>query len=246
MMAKQSGLGDNFYVGGYDLSGDVSSVDQLSGGPALLDVTSIKDFGNERIGGLRDADWQFTSFFENAISGQGTEHNALAPLPRTDAVATYFRGTALLSPAAAIVGKQLNYDPARDNTGNLTLKVEIQANASGMEWGKQLTPGLRTDTTATGGAAQDDNGAGTTFGAQAYLQLISLTGTSVDVTITHATTSGGTYTTLADFGSLAAAGAKRVTAAGTVNRFLKVNTAGTFTSAVFAVVFVRNLVAVSF
>ena len=31
---KMSGLGDNFLIGGYDLSGDVSALSQISGGPA--------------------------------------------------------------------------------------------------------------------------------------------------------------------------------------------------------------------
>ena len=30
-MAKQSGLGDNFYIGGYNLSGDVGSLGSISG-----------------------------------------------------------------------------------------------------------------------------------------------------------------------------------------------------------------------
>ena len=30
-MAKSSGLGDNFYIGGYDLSGDVASLGQVQG-----------------------------------------------------------------------------------------------------------------------------------------------------------------------------------------------------------------------
>lgn len=243
-MAKQSGLGDQFYIGGFDLSGDVSSLDQISGGPALLDVTPINKSANVRIAGLRDGDLQFTTFFENAIAGQGTEHNALKLLPRTDTIATYFRGAALGSPAACINGKQINYDPTRDNSGNLTMKVEVQSNAFGLEWGQQLTAGLRTDTTATTGAAFDGL-AGTAFGAQAYLQLVSFTGTSVDVTITHATTSGGTYTTLLDFGAQTAVGSVRVATANTttVNEFLKVVTAGTFTNAVFAVTFVRNPIA---
>ena len=72
-MAKTGGMGDNFYVGGYDVSGDINSVGQLGGGPTLLDVTSIKDRANERIGGLRSADWQFVSFFEAtpAVSAPG-------------------------------------------------------------------------------------------------------------------------------------------------------------------------------
>ena len=66
---KMSGLGDNFYIGGYDLSGDVSALTQISGGPAALDVTGIKQSANSRIGGLRDGDMQFTTFFEHAATG---------------------------------------------------------------------------------------------------------------------------------------------------------------------------------
>lgn len=313
MAFKTSGLGDNFYIGGYDLSGDLASVDQISGGPALLNVTPISKSANVRIGGLRDGSMQFTTFFENssavsspavpattvaqvstynfpvlvnviggtvsnvAVNGSnvgsgdgtyllpalgtiiltysaaptwawtlvGTEHNALSALPRTDTIASYFRGTALGNPAACVNGKQLNYDGTRDNSGNLTLKVEVQGNGFGLEWGQMITAGLRTDTTATTGAAYD-LGAGNTHGAQAYLQLVDLVGTSVDVKVRHCTTSGGTYADLIDFGSQAAIGSFRGTAAGTVNEFLKVVTSGTFTYATFAVAFMINTAAVSF
>lgn len=313
-MAKTSGLGDQFYIGGYDLSGDVASVDQINGGPALLDVTPINASAHARIGGHRTGGMQFTTFFEFsgsvsnpavpasttpyvstynfpvlvtitggtmsavvingsnvgsgagtyllpalgtitltysvaptwAWSGVGTEHNALAGLPRTDTIASYFRGSTLGNPAACVNGKQVNYDPTRDATGNLTVKVEVQSNGFGLEWGRMITAGLRTDTTATTGSAFDQGGSGTTFGAQAYLQLVAFAGTSVDVKINHATTSGGSYSTLIDFGSLSAVGAVRGTAAGTVNEFLKVQTTGTFTYASFAVMFVQNASAVVF
>lgn len=314
-MSKQSGLGDNFYCGGYDLSGDIASVDKISGGPALLDVTPINVSANVRIGGRRDGDLQFTSFFEYSgpagsapafplttvpyvstfyvpvlvtISGgtvtnvsvnsstvgtgdgsyllpalgtitvtytgsptwtwttQGTEHDALSSLPRTDTIASYFRGTTLLNPTASVNGVQLNYDPTRDATGNLTLKVEVQSDKYGLEWGKMLTAGLRTDTTGTTGTFVDDNGAGTALGAQAYLQLVEFAGTSIDVKIEHCTTSGGTYASLIDFGSQTAVGAVRGAATGTVNRYLEVITSGTFTYARLAVAWTRNLTAVTF
>lgn len=317
MTNKTSGLGDNFYCNGYDLSGDVSSVDQISSPIALLDVTAIKQSANERITGLRDGDMQFTSFWSQAgtittpsfpattvpvtnpngvavlvtISGgtisnvsvngstagtgdgtylvpykgtisvtftstaptwtwigEGRVYDALSPLIKTDLIATYFRGTTLLNPSAVVNGKQINFDPTRDNTGNLTLKCEVQANAYGLEWGKMLTAGVRADTAATTGSFVDDNGAGSTFGAQAYLQLIEFVGTSVDVTVQHCTTSGGSYTTLIDFGSLTAVGSKRVAVSNstTVNRYLEVVTTGTFTYAAFAVTWVRNQSAVVF
>jgi hypothetical protein len=142
------------------------------------------------------------------------------------------------------VAKQDNYDPTRDNKGGITVKIDIESNAFGMEWGKTLTPGLRTDNGATTGAFVD-LGAGSAFGAQAYLQLIELVGTNIDVTITHATTSGGAYTTLLDFGSQTAINGYRVATlnTATVNEFVKVVSAGTFTQAVFAVALVQNPIA---
>jgi len=241
-MAKTSGLGDNFYIGGYDLSGDVGSLEQISGGPALLDVTPINKSAHVRLGGLRSGSIQFSSFFDAAA---GAEHPALSTLPRTDVIATYARGTTLGNPAACINAKQVNYDPTRDNAGALTLKIDLQSNAYGLEWGVQLTPGLRTDTTATTGAAYDNTISGTN-GAQGYMQLTAFSGTSVDVKIRHCTTSGGTYSDLIDFGAQTAIGGFRATAAGTVNEFFKVVTSGTFTNAVFSVVVVVNTTAVVF
>ena len=240
-MGKTSGLGDNFYISGFDLSGDIQSIGQLGGGPALLDVTGIKSSANEQIGGLRSGDWQFVSFWEFTSTGQGYALNALDSLPTTDVIGTYFRGTGLQSPAAAINAKQLNMDPTRDTSGNLTLAVELQANSYGMEWGEQLTAGLRTDTAATTGADVDD-GAGSSYGAQAYWQLIEFTGTSVTIDINHCTTSGGSYTNLMTSGAQTGIGAGRMSVSNTttVDRYLEVTTVGTFTNAVFAVAFMRN------
>lgn len=242
-MSKSSGLGDNFYVGGYDLSGDISSLDQISGGPALLDVTPINAYANVRITGLRSGDLQFTSFFDTA-----SEHPVLSALPYTDTIATYCRGTAVGNPAMSIYGKQINYDPTRDNTGNLTLKVEVQSDGYGMEWGTQLTPGLRTDTTGTVGAYYD-NGQAYTYGGQAYFQLVSFTGTSVTIDVQSSTTSGGSYATTGMTSSaLTGVGTQRVavTSSATISEFIKVVTTGTFSNAVFAVMVNFNPIAVVF
>ena len=312
-MAKTSGLGDNFYIGGYDLSGDLASLDKVSGGPATLDSTPIKALAHSRLFGLRQGSMSFTSFFEytptittpgfpgsnspvantynvpvlvtiiggtltnvlvNGVSvgttagtytvpaggtiavvysvaptwnwfALGTVHNALkTPISSSDLEAMYCRGTTIGNPAACLNSKQTNYDPTRDNSGGLTLKVDLVSNGFGLEWGTLLTAGLRTDTSVTTGAFVDQ-GAGSSFGAQAYLQIVDLVGTNVDVSITHCATSGGTYTTLMDFGSQTGIGGFRqsVSNVTTVNEFLKVVTAGTFTYVTFAVAFVRNPIA---
>jgi len=179
----------------------------------------------------------------------GTEHDALAGLPSADTICSYFQGVTFTAnsvgqPAASMVAKQTNYDPTRDANGNISLKVDWMANAFGLEWGKQLTPGPRVDNGPTTGAFFDQ-GAGTAFGCQAYLHIIELVGTNVQVTITHATTSGGSYTTLIDFGSQTVVEGYRQATSNvtTVNQFLKVVTAGTFTQAIIAVNFVQNPVA---
>lgn len=238
-MAKQGALGARFAIAGFDISGDVSSIDQMSSPTGVFDVTGLPSYGHERIYGLRDADWQITTFF-NITAGQ--EHPALSQLPRGDAVACFQLSSTLQDVAAAISAKQINYDPTRDNTGALNLKTELKANGYGMEWGESLTAGWRTDTAATAGPFIDDT-AGTAFGGQAYFQLVSFTGTSVTIDIQSATTSGGSYaTTGLTSQAFTGIGAQRVAVANTttISRYLKVVTTGTFTVAKFLVVFNRN------
>ena len=245
MAAKITGLGSNFYIGGFDLSADVSALDQMTGSVKPLDVTGIKSLATERLGGVRDGTLEFSTFFDTAA---GAEHAALSGLPVTDTIGSAFLPNASYAlaagnPACSINAKQVNYDWTRGNDGSLTGKVSLQANGFGLEWGEMLTAGLRTDSAATIGAFFDDGGA-TSFGGQAYFQLIAFSGTSVTIDIQSATTSGGTYATtgLTSQAFTAAPGFQRVAVANTttINEFLKVVTTGTFTNAVFAVMFVRN------
>lgn len=241
-MAKQSGLGDNFYIGGFDLSGDIGQLNKISSPFNVGDVTAINKSAHERLLLARDGQWQFTTFFDNAALA---EHAALKTLPTADVVCSYFRGTTLQNAAAGLVAKQIDYDPTRGTDGSLTMKVDVQGNAFGMEWGESLTPGLRTDSAATVGAAITDT-AGTAFGGQAYFQVTAFAGTSVTIDIQSCTTIGGSYaTTGLTSQAFVATGAQRVSVANntTINQFLKVITTGTFTNAVFSVIFVRNPIA---
>ena len=250
-MAKTSGLGDNFYVGGYDLSGDTASLDEIGGGPALIDVTGINKSAYERIGGLRDGRMEWTSHFNDGAGTDGT-HNRLATLPYTDRHAMYWRGTALGASVACLVGKQLNYDPTRADDGKITIKVHIDANAYGIEWGTGLTAGKRSDTTATNGTSVDFGTGSTAFGAQFYLQVFSFTGTSCTVKIQESSDNGA-GDAWADVTGGAFTAATGVTVerlqtgrTQTVERYLRAVTTGTFTECTFAVVAVRNDTSVVF
>lgn len=241
-MAKTTGLGDDLAVAGFHIGGDIQSL-TVAGGNTPIDVTDITQSAHSRLGGLRAGSIKVVAYHDPAA---GQAHAVYSPLPTTDQIVTYFRGQAVGNPAACCNSKQVDYNPTRTNTGALTFAVDAESNGFGLEWGLQMTAGFRTDTTATVGPFFDQGAGSFTNGAQAYLQLVAFTGTSVDVTVQHATTSGGAYTTLIDFGAQTAIGAFRGTAAGTVNEFIKIVTTGTFSNAVFAVVLMTNLVAVVF
>lgn len=238
-MSKTTGLGDNFYVAGYDLSGYVNSLGSVGGGPNPLDFTTIDKSAMVRLGSVRAGTMQFTTFMDSA--GGPTP---LQNLSTADQIGTYCRGTTLGNPAACCNAKQINFDPTRGNDGSLNATVTMESNGYGLEWGEQLTAGLRTDTSATSGTTVDD-GAGTAFGAQAYLQVTAFTGTGVDIIVEHST-DNSSWSTLIDFGTQNAIGSSRVAVANTttVNRYVRASTGtGTFSSVTFNVVFVRNAIA---
>jgi len=246
---KQSGMGDNLYVAGYDLSGDTGSIERIGGGNSPLVVTGINKSAFERIGGLRDGGIDWTSWFNPSAAQQ---HVALSPRPTTDVLVTYFRGTTIGKPAASMIAKQVNYDPTRGEDGSLSFSLNAVANGYGLEWGEQLTAGLRTDTGATAGTAYQYTGAATTnFGLQAYLQVTAFDGTDVTIKLqessdnsgdAYADVTGGAFTSVT-----AAPFTQRIATATNlaVEQYLKVTTVttGGFTSVTFAVMIVRNAAA---
>lgn len=251
-MAKTAGMGDNFYSGGYDLSGDVGSLSRIGGGPAPLEVTAINKSAPERLGGKRDGEISFMSWFNPAAA---QAHAALSPLPTANVIASYFHVPAIGNPAASVVAKQINYDGTRGADGSLSFAIQALANGFGLEWGDQLTAGKRTDTGATAGTAFDSGAATTNFGLQAYLQVFSFVGTDVTVKIqessdnagdAYADVVGGGFTQITGGAPLTQRIATATNLA--VERYLKVTTVttGGFTSLVFAVMAVRNLAAPTF
>lgn len=248
-MAKQSGLGDNLYVAGFNLSGDTASLDNIHGGPNLGENTGIDKSAVERIGLLRDGGMTVNSWFNDA---PGQEHPVWSPLPTTDRVMTYCRGTALGGEAAAMLAKQIDYNSKREQSGSLAFTVQALATSFGLEWGKQLTAGRRTDGGATNGTGVDFGSGSTAFGLQAYLHVFAFTGTSATIKLQessdnaagdpYADVTGGAFATVTGVTS------ERIQTGRTqtVERWLRVVTTGTFSNLVFAVMVNRNDVSVVF
>jgi hypothetical protein len=244
-MSKSTGLGDNLYVAGYNLSGDTGGISRVGGGPGLLPVTGIDKSAMERLGGVRDGGLSFEEWFNPSAS---QEHPVLSALPTADVLLTYFRGTAIGNAAASVNAKQVNYDPTRGSDGSLTIAVDAVANSYGVEMGRQLTAGVRADTGATNGTGYDGGGA-TAFGLQAYLQVFAFTGTDVTVKLqessddgsadAYADVTGGGFTEISS-APLTERIATAVDLA--VEQWLRVVTVttGGFTALSFAVMVVRN------
>lgn len=245
-MAKESGLGDRLLIGGYDLSGDIGAVDKVAGGISTLDVTAINKSAMERIGGLRDGGIDFTAYFNPAAA---QAHPVLSALPTTDVQVSYLRGTTLGNAAASLVAKQVTYDGNRGTSGEFTFKVATVANGYGLQWGTQLTAGLRTDTAATNGTGVDLTTVSTAFGWTGFLHVTAFTGTSCTVTLqdsadnsSWANLTGGAFTAATGLTTQRLEGG----ATATVRRYVRAITSGTFTSCTFAVTFVRNETAVTY
>ncbi len=252
-MAKQSGLGDNLYVGGNDLSGDTGSLGGVGGGAEALDITGINKSAVERIGGNRDGRIEWSSWFNKAST---QAHPVLSALPTGDVLVSYLRGTTLGNPAASILGKQISYDQTRGTDGSLTFEVQAVANGFGLEWGRTLTAGKRTDSSATNGATLDFGATigQTLFGAQAYLHVFAFTGTDATITIQDSTSdfSGVTLLTFTEVSALGGANKseRKQTASRTetVDRYVRVitTTSSGFSNLVFAVQVVKNETSVVF
>ena len=186
-MAKQSGLGDSLLLDGYDLSGDVGAVEVIAARDAPLVVTAIDKSALERILGHHDGELGFTSFFNDATD---QEHDVLKVPGGTNRIACWLRGGGTIGKAGyGIVAKQLNYDPNRAQDGSLTIGVQALGALYGGEFADQLTPGLRTDTGATEGSSLN-NGAASSKGLSAYLQVTAFTGTDVTITIEQSSDNG--------------------------------------------------------
>jgi hypothetical protein len=237
-MSKQSGLGQQFYLDGVDLSGDTGSANTISTPRTVQAVTGIDKYAFERIHLLKDGMFDWQSWWNPTGA-----HAELSTLPTGDRIANWLTGTVLGNPAFGIVCKQLSYDPTRAADGSMTVAVQGQANGYGLEWGNTLTAGAEDFTGAANGDGVD-LAASTDFGLQAYLQVLEFTGTSVTVTLQDSA-NGSDWAGIGGgvaFAAASAVGAQRIQTDRdeTIRQHLRIVASGTFSSATLAVVVVKN------
>ena len=155
-MAKKSGLAQQFFVGGYDLSGDIGALEECSSPRPVLDANALNASAMERIIGLGDGAMGFMTFFNDAA---GQQHLALRALPAADTILTWVFGATLGDVACTLMAKRLSYDWKRNQDKSLVGNVKGEANSVALEWWKTITPGKVTHRGATTGASVDDGAA---------------------------------------------------------------------------------------
>lgn len=249
-MSKTHGMGAGLLVGGYDISGDIGSLQRISGSRSVLDVTDITQEAFERRLALKDGAIDFTAYF-NPTTGRA--HDVLGDLPRTDAVSMYLHRRTLQDvPVAAMVAKQINYDPNRTQDGAISIGVSLASNGFGLEWADLLSEGIQTFTAADESASVD-GGAATAFGLQAYLQVTDFVGTDVTFAVQGSSDNGvgdpfANITGAVFTAVTAEPAAERIQTArdASIERYLRVAATGTFTSVTYALAVVRNTHTVNF
>ena len=243
-MAKTNGLNVRLYVEGYDLSGDANALNGLGYTSELLDVTTLDVSAKKRIIGIVDGEISVDAFFDpasNRSHAVWTSNSGKQPTADQDVLVPM--GSAVGDPCVGLVSKQGTYSTTRSPGSAIAASVSYStADGSGLEFGAMLTAHDDTHSSAGSGTVVD-GGAATSNGGAAYLQIFSLASGSVTVSVQESTSSGGSYTNIVNFSTVAAAAAptsERLVMTGTVARYLKVTTTGTFSNAKIALGFTRR------
>jgi len=237
-MAKQSGLGVRLYAAGYDLSGDANALNNMGYSQAMLDVTSLQDSAMSRIAGLSDGTLSVNGWFE-ATSNHAVWTSNSGNLPSADQVVVVGFGTALGDACIGMNAKQASYNVTRAPGAAIATVAEYQSTAGQqLDFGVLLTTGPKqTDASATDSTSVDQ-GAGTSAGAVGYIEAMSIGSGSATVKI-QSSTNNTVWSDLITFTAVTAQTSERLAVTGTVNRYVRVITSGTFTNLVFVVGFAR-------
>lgn len=232
-MAFQHGKGASTLVGAYDLSAFLNNYDAA----ATADTAEVTTFGSSAksyIAGQRDATISLSGFFDGSTAAVDEVLSAALGSSAVITLAASGAGT-IGSRAQLAQALSTNYSITAPVADAVTISAEAQV-SGGMASGVILAN--LTARTATGNTTAVDNTASTANGVAATIHLTAFTGTNITVKVQHSA-DNSSWVDLVTFTQLTAIGSEYKTASGTVNRYLRVNIAGTFTSATFAVAAAR-------
>lgn len=240
-MAITSGLNVRLYVQGNDLSGDANSLDGAGYTVENFDTTVLNQSAVSRVQGRSDGSISVDGFFDNASNKiHATFTSNSGKLPTADQIILVPFGASVGDNMVGISSKEADYNVSQSMGSAITVSSTFSGNGVGGEFGEMLTAHDDTHSSATDGTAID-NSASSASGGSGYVQIISLGSGTVDVKIQDSS-DNVTFTDLITFTSAGTSDvptAERVEVTGTVERYIRVSTSGTFTDAKIAVGFAR-------
>ncbi len=234
-MAKINGLGVRIYANGYDLNTDVNALSGIGSNQALLDVTSLSKSATERIIGLKDSTLSVNGWFDNAT---GMSHDAFESIAG-DSEVIMTMGTSRGDAACGMVADQSSYNIDRSQGSAIATTVEFStSDGEGLNWGVVLTDGPEQTDSSAANSASVDNAASTSNGARAVISVESIASGSAVIKIQESTNDSA-WSDMMTFSTVTDRTSEATSMEGTVARYLRVQTTGTFTDLVFVVQLAR-------
>ena len=232
-MSKTDGMGSRLLVDEFDISGDVGAVSNIGSTIGFQEVTGLNKSAKERVTLLADSQLEFTGFFNPTGS-----HTYLKDLPNSNTVGTYLHKTAIGNPAFTGTFQQASYNFSRGQDASLTIESALaSSDGEPCSWGQQLTTGIQT-VTSTGNLTSVDLGAAKT-GGYFTTHCTAFTGTDITLTFQDSTDDAAFNTVDASaVVTYTGVGAGKVVLTGVnVDRYIRLNISGTFTTATISVVY---------
>lgn len=188
---------------------------------SMLDSTTLADSSQKFEPGLKTAETSVEGLFESSLAS-GSLWSVLTSKVGSDtstAFTTAPSGFSAGSPAYLLPAKTVNLAVSSTVADLIPFTLTLGAGGAG-GYGICLTS--LAALTASGNGTSQDNGASSANGAVAHIHVTDASGTtpSITGTIEHST-NNSTWTTLATFSALTAAGSQTLAITGTVNRYVR-------------------------
>ena len=237
-MAFTHGKDAKVLIDEFDMSSDLT---QYNFGLATqtVDVTTMGAADRVYLAGLNEGSISVQGVFNNATDATDEELSALRGV-ETVISASPQSFTAIGDRVHMVNGFLDDYSPRSTVNDAVRFSSGVTASA-GAFFGRALHHNFQESSTGT--LASIDAGASyapSTNGAVAFLHVTEFNGTDATVTIEDAATEP-TYGSLVAFTQVTALGSEKVSVAGNVERFTRINLTGTFTTITFVVSFARQL-----
>lgn len=233
-MTIKSGIGQLYFLDGLDLSGYIGSMEEWSMVDNTIRYATLTDSAYRRLGGKVGGSHRFGHFFEDTATVGILA--AVGQMPTGQRIATWVLSgptPAIGDRALCMVIEQAQQNWTQGADGSFTGVTGGESADFPVENCRMLTAGQDTHASATSNSSFD-NGAQASNGAVCYIQFQELdSGTPTFVFEDSANDSSwATLVSMSTTGG-ASAHAERKTVTGTVERYLRITTTGTFTGADF-------------